>query len=230
MKWKTLFKRATYQQVVRDWQAGRRSRTFNRVEFFSGLGETSWLLYGLTRAIQADVCVEIGSARGKAACHIGMALSENGRGRLYAIDPHSRTSWNDPNSVDTFPIMQKNLRDFGVQDWVEIVRSTSQEAARSWTRPIDILFIDGDHTYDGVKRDFELFLPHLRPNSYVLFHDTLWDLHPEHSGSRADMGVPKFVEELRVRHFPVITLMQFPGLTLVQPTPGGFPLSPVAKN
>ncbi len=38
---------------------------------------------------------------------------------------------------------------------------------------LDILFIDGDHTYEGVKRDFELWSPLVQPGGYVIFHDIL---------------------------------------------------------
>lgn len=38
-------------------------------------------------------------------------------------------------------------------------------------RPVDMLFIDGDHTYDGVKADHELYSPLVRPGGLVGFHD-----------------------------------------------------------
>jgi len=38
---------------------------------------------------------------------------------------------------------------------------------------IDVLFIDGDHTYDGVKADFELWSPLVRSGGMVIFHDIL---------------------------------------------------------
>ena len=36
---------------------------------------------------------------------------------------------------------------------------------------IDFLFIDGDHSFDGVKRDFELYSPLVRRGGLVAFHD-----------------------------------------------------------
>lgn len=39
------------------------------------------------------------------------------------------------------------------------------------TRPVDFLFIDGDHSYDGVRADFELYAPLVRPGGLVAFHD-----------------------------------------------------------
>ena len=41
-------------------------------------------------------------------------------------------------------------------------------------RPIDVLFIDGDHSYDGVKQDYEMYSPLV--NGIVVFHDIV--LHP----------------------------------------------------
>jgi len=36
---------------------------------------------------------------------------------------------------------------------------------------LDYLFIDGDHTYDGVKRDFEMYSPLVRSGGMIAFHD-----------------------------------------------------------
>lgn len=190
-------------------------------DFQSGLGDSAWLLYGLARSIKPKVCVEIGSARGKSACFVGLALRRNGSGKLYAIDPHSATNWNDTDSVDSFAIITENLRKAGVTEFVEIVRKTSHEAAKCWERKIDLIFIDGDHSYEGVKADWELFLPHLSEFGVVVFHDTLWDLRPDPKIARADMGVPRFVDELRAAGYPVITIDRDFGVSLVQPRIGG---------
>src|SRR5690349_24226172 len=69
------------------------SLRLDNVDFQSGLGDSAYLLYGLARALKPGVAVEIGSARGKSACYVGRALKENGSGKLFAIDPHSRTDW-----------------------------------------------------------------------------------------------------------------------------------------
>jgi len=38
-------------------------------------------------------------------------------------------------------------------------------------RPVGLLFIDGDHEYDGVKKDWEHFWPHVVPGGYCMLHD-----------------------------------------------------------
>lgn len=39
---------------------------------------------------------------------------------------------------------------------------------------IDFLFIDGDHSYDGVKKDFEMYSPLVRKGGIIAFHDALY--------------------------------------------------------
>ena len=198
--------------------------SLDATQIMSGLGDSAWLLYGLVRSAKPEVVVEIGSARGKSACYLGMALKENGSGRLYAIDPHTRTNWNDADSVDTFDSINRNLDRLKLRDFVEIVRANSEDAARDWSRPIDLIFIDGDHSYEGVKRDWQLFSPFVRQFGGVIFHDTLWDMNPDPRFYRADMGVPRFVEELRGHGYPVITINRDFGVSLVQPVVKGVPL------
>ncbi len=192
--------------------------------FASGLGDSAWLLYGIVRSMKPETCVEIGSARGKSACYVGLALRDNGRGRLYAIDPHSPTDWNDSDSVDSFEIFRQNVAWIGVGDQIEMIRTTSEEAARGWNRPIDLLFIDGDHSYEGVKRDWEMFSPFLSPFGVAMFHDTGWDLEVNVAHSHEKMGVPRFVDELRAKGYPVLTIDKDYGVSVVQGVRGGVPL------
>jgi cephalosporin hydroxylase len=56
---------------------------------------------------------------------------------------------------------------------------------------IDFLMIDGDHTYDGVRRDFEMYAPLVGDGNPIAFHDTL--RHPD--GSSCE--VERFWNEIR---------------------------------
>jgi predicted O-methyltransferase YrrM len=213
-------------QTIRSLPSQLRSaRTKSRGRFIrSGLGDSAELLYGLVRSLKPEVCVEIGSALGKSASYIGLGLKENGRGMLYAIDPHEPTNWNDVDAIDSFKEFARNISAAGVREYVSVIRSYSDAAARNWTLPIDLIFIDGDHSYEGVKRDWELFLPHVKPSGIVIFHDTMWDLPPYTGTIRSDMGVPRFVDELRQQGYQVLTIDQDYGVSLVQPVIGGLAL------
>lgn len=59
---------------------------------------------------------------------------------------------------------------------------------------LDVAFIDGDHSEDGVRRDFELWAPLVRPGGVVAFHDTI------PNGNRHEPGVVKFTRELQWRY------------------------------
>jgi predicted O-methyltransferase YrrM len=69
-------------------------------------------------------------------------------------------------------------------------------------RPVDVLFIDGDHRYEGVSRDFALYSPLVRPGGLIAFHDIVPD---RRSAAGADTtgdagGVPQFWRELKAKH------------------------------
>ena len=51
-------------------------------------------------------------------------------------------------------------------------------------RNIDFLFIDGDHTYEGVKKDFEMYSPLVNKGGVIAFHDIL--KHPIEIGCEVD--------------------------------------------
>ena len=51
-------------------------------------------------------------------------------------------------------------------------------------RPIDFLLIDGDHTYEGVKRDWEMYEPLVAPEGLIAFHDILE--HPKQPLCKVD--------------------------------------------
>ena len=59
------------------------------------------------------------------------------------------------------------------------------------SRRLDFLFIDGDHRYEGVKRDYEMYSPLVRPGGIIAFHDIVPG--PEEFVG----GVPRFWRELK---------------------------------
>jgi cephalosporin hydroxylase len=64
-------------------------------------------------------------------------------------------------------------------------KGTRQELMRKLKgRKIDFLFIDGDHRYRGVKKDWTLYAPLVKRNGLVVFHDILF--HPKMPRCRVD--------------------------------------------
>lgn len=57
---------------------------------------------------------------------------------------------------------------------------------------LDFIFIDGDHSYEGVKKDFEMYSPFINPGGYIAFHDINQIDHPDSN----KYGVNRFWKEL----------------------------------
>lgn len=51
------------------------------------------------------------------------------------------------------------------------IHKASNEAVKDWELPIDVLFIDGDHTYEGCMDDWKNFSPFVKKGGQVFFHD-----------------------------------------------------------
>lgn len=64
------------------------------------------------------------------------------------------------------------------------------------TKKIDVLFIDGDHTYEGVKKDFKMYSPLVKKNGIVAFHDIV-KVPPE---IELNCEVDKFWKEIKEKY------------------------------
>ena len=128
--------------------------------------------------------------------------------------------------MNSYEIMVKNVRSLALSRYVEIVRKTSVEAVQGWNRKIDLLFIDGDHSYEGIKLDWELFSPYVAPFGAVVFHDTAWDIDPSRWRAYAvkTWACRGSSTRLGQAGYPVITINNDFGVSVVQLHVGGYPL------
>jgi predicted O-methyltransferase YrrM len=70
------------------------------------------------------------------------------------------------------------------------------------SEPLDVLFIDGDHSYTGVRSDFELYSPLVRKGGIIGLHDINEDFSTRLGVSTAAISgdVPRFWRELKERY------------------------------
>jgi len=67
---------------------------------------------------------------------------------------------------------------------------------------LDLLFIDGDHSYEGVKADFVSYSPLVRPGGLIVLHDIVPDFATRYGKSTGTYtgGVPVFWDEIKTKH------------------------------
>lgn len=110
--------------------------------------------------------VEIGVAEGAS----GLALREviASDGTLYLIDPFhlSRFRWINAQRRAAKAAVSRCAT--ANVDWLE---KFSFDAVKNWNRPIDFLFIDGDHEEESVMRDWKEWHRFVKPGGRVAFHD-----------------------------------------------------------
>jgi predicted O-methyltransferase YrrM len=125
--------------------------------------------------------VEIGSYLGRSTAFLAAGSKSAGRERVVAVDhfrgsPEHQAGQKYASAVlaqegTTFHRFQGNLRQLGLEDHVTPMVGSSAEAAAKWSGPIRLLFIDGDHSYEESKKDFELWSPFVVPHGLICFHD-----------------------------------------------------------
>ena len=96
------------------------------------------------------------------------ALNSSEEARVYAIDPFMKgalgVSYGKLIAYDTW---KKN----GVIDKIKVLNDLSWNVHSSLNEMFDFIFIDGDHSFEGVKKDFELYSQNLSEKGTIAFHD-----------------------------------------------------------
>lgn len=148
------------------------------VEGWLSEAETDFL-YGISKSCTGKgVIVEIGSWQGKSTICLAGASEAGARVPIYAIDPHQDSYVHEDflgKGKSTLEIFKKNIEAAGVNSLVCPIVAKSEEAVRGWNKPIEFLWIDGDHHYSEVKKDFTLWASFVIEGGTIAFHDSFYD-------------------------------------------------------
>jgi GT2 family glycosyltransferase len=165
-----------------------------RIERYIG---DSWCMhlpfaYDLMRELAPDVFVELGVKQGESYFSFCQSAAENKINvRCYGID-----SWRgDIQTGELDPEIQSEVERYNrrYSSFSELKPTFFAEALKDFPdASIDLLHIDGTHTYGDVKTDFESWLPKLSPGGIILFHDVMLRDH--------GFGVWKLWEEITRGH------------------------------
>jgi predicted O-methyltransferase YrrM len=152
-------------------------KPLEKLDGFAELDSSAWqglqaLAYQLVLRYRPKVIVELGTHMGLSALAMGLALKEIGEGGLlYAVD-----SWEgDPQAGhfgdEVYRKFLERREQLGLGSTIVPLKMYFDEAKDKVATPIDLLHIDGLHTWDAVSHDWETFGPLVRPGGLVLFHD-----------------------------------------------------------
>jgi predicted O-methyltransferase YrrM len=128
--------------------------------------------------------VEIGTYCGKSSVYLGSGARDAG-GTLICVDHHRGNEEQQPGELYHDPDLLD--RELGVMDSLREARRTlhaadleqtaillvarSAAAARIWTMPLGMVFIDGGHTFEAARSDYESWADKVAPGGILAIHD-----------------------------------------------------------
>lgn len=107
--------------------------------------------------------VEVGTYMAVTAAEMANSLPTGGR--LYCIDPY-------PDGEAIHNIAKRHLYRQKVSDRIVMLSCNSEQAVASLPQQIDFIFVDGDHSYEGLYKDWMVVKQILSPGGIAAFHDT----------------------------------------------------------
>jgi predicted O-methyltransferase YrrM len=160
-------------------------------------GEEARELLRISHSLSAGaVIVEIGSFLGAGAILLAGPRRIRGSGLVHCVDPFDGTgdSFSVPHYQRIFAEFssgslrdhfQRNIHGAGLGPWVRIHQGRADEVARSWTTPIDLLYLDGDQSRKGVREAYDSWACFLKAGGIIAVHNSAPENHTsEHDGHR----------------------------------------------
>jgi hypothetical protein len=150
-------------------------------------------VFYLIPKLKPSIIVELGTHSGNSFFAFCQAVKENNiHAKCYAVDTWQGDKHTGFYGEHVYTHVVKHLKE-NYDENAFLLRIRFDEAlSRFEDKSIDLLHIDGLHTYEGVKHDFENWLPKLSEKGIVLFHDTQIKMK--------DFGVWKFWQELSKKY------------------------------
>ncbi|WP_185985348.1 class I SAM-dependent methyltransferase [Aureimonas mangrovi] len=149
--------------------------------------------FWLVEAARPRTIVELGTHTGNSFCAFLQAAEAEGLDtKVFAVDHWMGDEHSGHYGDDVYTELQAYV-DAVYPGRATMIRSSFDDALDGFENgSIDILHIDGMHTYDAVRKDFDSWLPKVAPNGLVLLHDT--------AVRARDFGVWKLLEEVSADH------------------------------
>lgn len=123
------------------------------------------ILHDLVRFTGSEYCIELGTSLGLTSAYIAEALSPNGM--LHTIEGASEIASKAAQNLQKLGYTQNVQQHVGSFD--EILPRILAEIPR-----VDLVYIDGNHSYEATLRYTEMIKPYLHNNTVIVFDDIYW--------------------------------------------------------
>ena len=157
-----------------------------------------FLYYSMVRALRPSKTIVIGSKAGFSVTCFGLGIKDNEghtianvncydtpltfpteKAKLHFIDPSfsydrgDENHWYGIGHWDSKEKVDQQWKKYEIHGIVEHFKVTSKEYLKSnqVLNGVDLLYIDGDHSYEGITHDFNAFYDILKKDAIVIAHD-----------------------------------------------------------
>ena len=192
-----------------NWEEFHRIARHFKADDMGSFPERGYLFQLASDAPANAQVVEVGSWMGASTCFLAGGL-KGPEAKIFAVDNFQGLStcgedaaWYSRHferlgAKSTLEIFQANFAALGFTPRAEPVVSDSLAAAQALAAKrgtIDLIFIDGDHSYEACKADIVAWAPYVKRGGVMAFHDF---------GSRAEGVTRAIFEEIRSGRFAEI--------------------------
>ncbi len=198
-----------------------------------------FLFYSITRTIRPQKTIVIGSKAGFSVLCFALGLKDNEGHTIksvncydtelefpahspilhfidpsYSIEKGHKNHWYGIGFWDNEEKVRSYWESYQVSEFIKHFKLTSQEYLKEapCLSEVDLLYIDGDHSYEGILHDFNEYHKILKKDAVIIAHDVdpaLKDFDPETGGYQA-------LSDLDRSKFEVFRLPIYPGLAIVK--------------
>jgi len=208
----SLIKRHISRLLISNFN-GDRGHNINTSQYFLGFG---LLHYGIIRNIKPNNILCIGSRKGFIPAILALACKDNAKGHVDFVDAgYDRDNINHWSGIGWWKKVDpnKHFSYLELNTWITTYVMTTKKFAKEYPNRIyEYIYIDGDHSYEGVKLDYSLFWPKLTKYGFMVFHD----VYVQYTKNLGHFGVWKLWRELKNNNKIIFPFPKDSGLGFIQ--------------
>lgn len=175
-----------------------------------------YIHYALIRNTKPNKILCIGSRKGYIPAICALACRDNNKGHVDFVDAgYDSDNKNHWSGIGWWKKINpdKHFSFLNLNTVISTYVMTTKEYIQKYpNRTYDYIYIDGDHSYEGVKLDYHLFWPKLTKYGFMVFHD----VYVKYTKNLGYFGVWRLWKELKNKNKIVFPFPKDSGLGIIQ--------------